>query len=95
MKSEQEQMAEEGIDEALIDKNVKWYINFKIRALKRKLRLFFWISNNKWWSALIFVVCISIGIWISHRINFRHTLENTTGVKIEDNRHDVVTREPQ
>lgn len=81
MKDEKEQMNEEGINEALIDKNVKWYINFKIRALKRKLRLFFWIAENKWWAALIFVVCIGVGIWVAHKIDINRTLENTTGVR--------------
>ncbi len=74
------------------DKDIKSYIDRNRRADKRKLRLFYWISEHPWWSVLIFVVCIGIGIWISHRIDVSKTLENTTGIKIIDDRHNEVKR---
>ena len=77
------------------DKDFKAYVDLKIRAVKKQLSLFIWIGKNPWWSALIFVVCIFIGIWISHRIDVSKTIENVTGVKVTDDRHDEVERLPQ
>jgi hypothetical protein len=56
---------------AQADKDLKGYVDMKIRAVK---------------SALIFVGCISVGIWVAHKIDVNKTLENMTGVSVIDNR---------
>ena len=63
------------------DKDIKLYVDMKIRAVKKMLAFWIWIGKNPKVSVFIFVLSIAIGIWVAHKIDVRHTLENSTGVR--------------
>lgn len=70
------------------DRNLKLYVDMKIRAVKKLLAPFIWMGKHPGWAAIIFVSCISIGIWVSHRITAKQVIEATTGIEIIDDIHE-------
>ena len=58
--------------------------NARIDLVKEQTRLFRWMSRNLIATALLLIGFVLVGAWGYHKINMKQTLENTTGVVIEN-----------
>lgn len=65
-----------------VDKDLKLYVDMKIRAVKKLVAPFIWMRKHPFWTIIIFLIIMSAGIWVSHRVSARQIIEATTGVKI-------------
>ena len=71
-----------------VDRDLKLYVDMKIRAVKRMLSFWIWLQKHPKISFFIFIACIAAGIWLSHRIDARQVIKNETGIEITNPRHN-------
>ncbi len=69
------------------DKNLKGYVDMKIRAVMKKIAPWPWIKSHPWKSAIVLILIISAGIWVSHRISVQQVFEKVTGIELNEHDH--------
>ena len=66
------------------DRDLKLYVDMKIRAIKKPLAPFIWMQKNPGKTIAALIVMFMLSAFLFHIIDFEKTFESKTGIELKD-----------
>ncbi len=66
------------------DKDLKSYVDMKIRAIKKMLAPFIWMEKNPGKTIIALIIMFMLSAFLFHVIDFKKTFERKTGIELKD-----------
>jgi len=66
------------------DKDLRQYIDMKMRAVKKMLSVFIWMQKHPWKTLLMLFIFVGLCFFAYRVIDLKTTIENKTGIELKE-----------